>query len=82
MDAGRDSGVPAARMEAGLIPNHHMLGKWIALHDLLQELAAGFQIDAVAKERLGSVLPVDFQSRVEIAPLILGVIGRLGPYAA
>jgi hypothetical protein len=79
MDAGWNCRVPGARMKAGLIPYHHVLGVGIALHDLLQELDAGFQIDAVAKERLGCVLSIDFRSRVEIAPLILGVIGRPGP---
>ena len=82
MHAGWDGRVSCAGMKAGLVPDHHMLGARIALLDLLQEPAAGFQADAVAKERLRAMRPIDFQCRMEAAPLVLGVIGRLDPRTA
>ena len=59
--------VASARMKASPIPDDYVLRLRIALRDLLQELATSLQINAATKERLRSVLAIDFQGRVKVA---------------
>ena len=71
MHTRRYGGMAGAWMKARLIPNDDVLRLRIALRDLLQELAAGFQIDAAAEKRLRGVLAIDLQRGVQIAPGVL-----------
>ena len=57
------------RMEARLIPDHHMLGLQIAGRDLLQEIPAEVQIHRGHEAKLGLALQ-DLQRPIDILPFI------------
>jgi hypothetical protein len=58
------------------------MGGLVAFGHLTQEELAGFQAHRRVEEELGAVLAGDFQGRVKMAPLILGLVGGHGLVSA